>query len=94
MVAGSTRMKGGLAQKMVLNLLSTTVMIRLGHVAGNLMTHLMPASDKLRDRGLRIVMALGDLDRDQATDLLSDCDGDVVEAARRLGEQPANGQTG
>ena len=50
-IAGSTRMKGGLAQKMVLHLLSTTVMVRLGYVSGNLMTHLLPASDKLRERG-------------------------------------------
>ena len=83
-IAGSTRMKGGLAQKMVLHLLSTTVMVRLGHVAGNLMTHLTPASDKLRERGLRIVMSLGDLDREAATRLLADCDGNVAEASRRI----------
>src|SRR5215468_1231350 len=77
-IAGSTRMKGGLAQKMVLNLLSTTVMVRLGYVDGNLMTHLIPASDKLRERGLRIVMSLGRLDRDAAAQLLADCDGNVA----------------
>ena len=46
-IAGSTRMKGGLAQKMVLHLLSTTVMVRLGRVEGNQMTNLVPASRKL-----------------------------------------------
>jgi N-acetylmuramic acid 6-phosphate etherase len=83
-IAGSTRMKGGLAQKMVLNLLSTTVMVRMGYVAGNLMTHLVPSSDKLRDRGLRIVMAVGGLDRDAAAVLLAECQGSVAEATLRL----------
>ncbi len=83
-IAGSTRMKGGLAQKMVLNLLSTTVMVRMGYVAGNLMTHLVPASEKLRDRGLRIVMAVGGLDRDAAAVLLAECQGSVAEATLRL----------
>jgi N-acetylmuramic acid 6-phosphate etherase len=46
-IAGSTRMKGGLAQKMVLHLLSTTTLVRLGHVCGNLMSNVRPASDKL-----------------------------------------------
>ncbi|MEM7413262.1 MAG: N-acetylmuramic acid 6-phosphate etherase [Myxococcota bacterium] len=87
-IAGSTRMKGGLAQKMVLHLLSTTVMVRLGYVAGNLMTHLTPASEKLRDRGIRIVMALGGLDRESASELLADCDGNVAEASRRLASNP------
>lgn len=82
-IAGSTRMKGGLAQKMVLNLLSTTVMVRLGHVCGNLMTHMVPASDKLRERGVSIVMRVGKLDREAAESLLAECEGDISEAARR-----------
>ena len=82
-------MKGGLAQKMVLHMLSTTVMVRLGYVDGNLMTHLVPASQKLRERGLRIVMALGSLERDAASELLAACGGDVAEAARQL-ERRAN----
>ncbi|MDH3521369.1 MAG: N-acetylmuramic acid 6-phosphate etherase [Myxococcales bacterium] len=82
-IAGSTRMKGGLAQKMVLTLLSTTVMVRLGHVSGNLMSNLMPASAKLRDRAVRIVMRMGRLDRMRARTLLEACDGDVTEATRR-----------
>ena len=61
-IAGSTRMKGGLAQKMVLHLLSTTVMVRLGCVSGNLMSQLRPASAKLRDRAVRILMELGRID--------------------------------
>ena len=82
-LAGSTRMKGGLAQKMVLHLLSTSVMIRLGHVSGNLMSSLVPSSSKLRDRAVRILMSLGDLPRGDALALLDECDGDVAEASRR-----------
>ena len=82
-IAGSTRMKGGLAQKMVLHLLSTTVMVRLGFVAGNLMTNLRPASAKLRRRAERIVMALADVDQEQAVALLEACGGSVADAISR-----------
>jgi N-acetylmuramic acid 6-phosphate etherase len=74
-LAGSTRMKGGLAQKMILHLLSTTVMIRLGFVSGNLMSNVQPASAKLRDRAVRILMSLCSLDREGAAKLLAECDG-------------------
>jgi N-acetylmuramic acid 6-phosphate etherase len=76
-------MKGGLAQKMVLHLLSTTVMIRLGCVSGNLMSQIRPASAKLRDRAVRILMELGRLDEARAESLLTSCGNDVAEAARR-----------
>jgi N-acetylmuramic acid 6-phosphate etherase len=82
-IAGSTRMKGGLAQKMVLHMLSTATMVRLGYVSGNLMTNLLPASQKLRDRGVRIVMEMGRLDRARAEALLESCGGDVALASRR-----------
>jgi N-acetylmuramic acid 6-phosphate etherase len=82
-IAGSTRMKGGLAQKMVLHMLSTATMVRLGHVSGNLMSSLTPASEKLWERAVRIIMALGGLDRSAANALLVACDGDVGQAARR-----------
>lgn len=82
-IAGSTRMKGGLAQKMVLHLLSTTVMIRLGCVSGNLMSQLRPASAKLRERAVGILMELGRLDRARAESLLASCGGDLAEATRR-----------
>jgi N-acetylmuramic acid 6-phosphate etherase len=87
-IAGSTRMKGGLAQKMVLHLLSTSVMVRLGYVSGNLMANLRPASEKLRDRALRILMTLGRLDRSRAEALLEACDGDVALASRRAQDGP------
>lgn len=79
-IAGSTRMKGGLAQKMVLHLLSTTVMVRLGRVEGNLMANLNPASRKLQQRAVRIVMSLADVDEASARSLLEATDGDVQRA--------------
>ncbi len=85
-VAGSTRMKGGLAQKMVLSLLSTTVMVRLGKVRGNLMTHVNPASSKLRGRAVRIVMSLANVEKLEARRLLRESDGSV-EAALRLADE-------
>jgi N-acetylmuramic acid 6-phosphate etherase len=57
-VAGSTRMKAGLATKMVLHTLTTAAMVRLGKVYGNLMVDVVPTSAKLRARALRIVIAL------------------------------------
>ena len=82
-IAGSTRMKGGLAQKMLLHLMSTTVMVRLGYVEGNLMTCLTGASEKLRGRAVRIVMSLGPTDEARARQLLDDSDGDVSRAVAR-----------
>ena len=54
-IAGSTRLKAGTAQKMVLNMLSTATMIRLSKVYGNLMVDVRPTSDKLRERARRIL---------------------------------------
>lgn len=56
-VAGSTRLKAGTAQKLVLNMLSTATMIRLGYVTGNRMTNMLPRNEKLRARSLRIFQA-------------------------------------
>jgi N-acetylmuramic acid 6-phosphate etherase len=56
-VAGSSRMKAGTAQKLVLNMLSTAAMIRLGYVTGNRMSNMRPANDKLRERSIRIITA-------------------------------------
>jgi N-acetylmuramic acid 6-phosphate etherase len=79
-IAGSTRMKGGLAQKMVLHLLSTTVMVRLGRVEGNLMTNMLPASAKLRERGARIVMELAGVDAATAVELFEAAGGNAAQA--------------
>jgi N-acetylmuramic acid 6-phosphate etherase len=56
-IAGSTRLKAGTAQKMVLNMLSTATMVKLGYVSGNRMTNLSPRNTKLRQRAIRIIMA-------------------------------------
>jgi N-acetylmuramic acid 6-phosphate etherase len=79
-IAGSTRMKGGLAQKMVLHLLSTAVMVKLGRVTGNLMTSIAPVSRKLRGRAVRIVMALACVSYERARELLRESDGDIERA--------------
>jgi len=65
-LTGSTRLKAGTATKFVLNMLSTGAMIRLGKVYGNLMVDLVALSDKLRDRGERIVMECGGAGVDRA----------------------------
>src|ERR1041384_7329092 len=62
-LTGSTRLKAGTATKLVLNTLSTGAMIRMGRAYGNLMVELMAWSDKLKDRGERIVMEVCDVDR-------------------------------
>jgi N-acetylmuramic acid 6-phosphate etherase len=76
-VTGSTRMKGGLAQKMILSALSTSVMVRMGRVRGHHMTHISPVSNKLRGRAVRIVMELGGVDRDRAREVLRTTQGSV-----------------
>jgi len=83
-IAGSTRMKGGLVEKAVLHLLSTTVMVRLGRVEGNRMTNLLPSSRKLRARGLRMLMELGEVDEARARELLDRCHGSVHDALELL----------
>jgi len=83
-IAGSTRMKGGLAQKMILHLLSTTVMVRLGRVEGNQMTNVMPASAKLRRRAVGILVSLGKVDQETAKQLLRENGGSVQAALQAL----------
>jgi N-acetylmuramic acid 6-phosphate (MurNAc-6-P) etherase len=57
-VTGSTRLKAGTATKLVLNMLSTIAMVRLGRVRDNLMVHVQATNDKLRARAVRLVRAL------------------------------------
>jgi N-acetylmuramic acid 6-phosphate etherase len=76
-VTGSTRMKAGTATKLVLNMLTTTAMIKLGKVHGNLMVDLQAVNKKLRDRSLRIVTELTGLSRPKAKALLTRADGKV-----------------
>lgn len=69
-VTGSTRMKAGTAQKLVLNMISTSVMIQLGRVKDNKMVDMQLSNDKLVDRGTRMIMHALDLSYDQAKALL------------------------
>ena len=72
-VTGSTRMKSGTAQKMVLNMLSTGAMIKLGKVYGNLMVDVKPTNAKLVERCKRIVCEATGVDYDTATEALEKC---------------------
>src|SRR3954469_10854228 len=79
-VTGSTRMKAGTATKLVLNMITTGAMIRLGKTYGNLMVDLRATNNKLVDRSQRIVMEVCDVTRDQARDLLTRSGGTVKTA--------------
>lgn len=69
-IAGSTRMKAGTAQKLVLNMLTTATMIRLGKVYGNLMVDVRPTNAKLLERAKRIVAQATDVSRERAGEVL------------------------
>jgi N-acetylmuramic acid 6-phosphate etherase len=69
-VTGSTRMKAGTAQKLVLNMISTTAMIRLGRVEGNRMVNMQLTNKKLVGRGTRMIMEATGLDAEEAEELL------------------------
>ena len=79
-IAGSTRMKSGTAQKMVLNMLTTASMIRLGKSYGNIMVDLQLTNAKLRERAKRIIMEIADVDYDSATSVLDEAQGHVKTA--------------
>jgi N-acetylmuramic acid 6-phosphate etherase len=70
-IAGSTRMKAGTAQKMVLNMLSTGAFLRMGYVYGNLMVNVQPTNHKLVDRATRIVAQAAGLDYGRAGEALA-----------------------
>lgn len=76
-ISGSTRMKAGTAQKMVLNMLSTASMIKLGKVYKNLMVDLQAKNLKLKERCVKIVNKATNVDRETATDYLQKTDYDV-----------------
>lgn len=76
-VAGSTRMKAGTAQKLVLNMLSTAAFIRMGYVYGNLMVNVEPRNAKLADRARRIVAEAAGVSQERATGLLTEAGNSV-----------------
>jgi N-acetylmuramic acid 6-phosphate etherase len=73
-VMGSTRMKSGTAQKLVLNMLTTTSLVRLGKTYENMMIDLQMTNKKLVERAKRIVMMITDIDYDEATKYLEEAD--------------------
>lgn len=79
-ISGSTRMKAGTAQKLVLNMITTAAMVRRGKTYGNLMIDLRPGSRKLVERSRRIVMQVLGVDYDAAVELLEQAQGKVKTA--------------
>jgi N-acetylmuramic acid 6-phosphate etherase len=79
-LSGSTRMKSGTAQKLILNMISTTTMIRLGKVYDNLMVDLQPKNQKLRERAARLVTTIAQTDQAQAVELLQQANYEVKTA--------------
>ena len=104
-IAGSTRLKAGTAQKLVLNMISTATLTRLGYVTGNRMTNVQTRNAKLRERALRILQAEAGIGEERARQIFDSADGNLpvalvmskagcsrAEAERALGR--ANGVVG
>lgn len=79
-ISGSTRLKAGTATKMVLNILTTATMVRLGKTYGNWMVDLRATNIKLKARSVRIVATIAGLNEQRATEQLVQCDGEVKTA--------------
>jgi N-acetylmuramic acid 6-phosphate etherase len=79
-IAGSSRMKAGTAQKMVLNMITTAAMIRTGRVYGNRMVDLQAGSEKLKERSKRVIMDVCHLNYESAERLIKDSGGSVKTA--------------
>ncbi len=79
-VMGSTRMKSGTAQKLVLNMITTTAMIRLGKVYENMMIDLQMTSKKLEERAKRVLMTVTGISYEEASNILLEADGHVKTA--------------
>ena len=86
-VTGSTRMKSGTAQKMILNMITTSTMIKLGRVKGNKMVNMQLTNQKLIDRGTRMIMKELHLDYEQAHNLLL-LHGSVKDAIKSASNEP------
>jgi N-acetylmuramic acid 6-phosphate etherase len=94
-LSGSTRLKAGTAQKLVLNMISTISMIRLGKTFGNLMVDLVPSNEKLRARARSIVREAAGVSTEEADDALTRSGGDVKVAVVSLlaGVEPDDART-
>ena len=79
-VSGSTRMKSGTAQKLILNMISTGAMVRIGRVIGNYLAYMRPTNKKLLDRAARIVVAQTGCEYETAKQAVIDCSGQIIDA--------------
>ena len=86
-ITGSTRLKAGTVTKLVLNMLSTMTMVRLGYVYSNLMVNVKPSNEKLVDRAQRIIAQAANISQTEAATLLIQANGNVREAIRLAGAQ-------
>jgi N-acetylmuramic acid 6-phosphate etherase len=82
-LTGSSRLKAGTAQKMVLNMISTATMVRLGYVSGNRMSHMLARNIKLRDRAVRIIVVETGLDYETASKALEAAGNDLKVALKK-----------
>ena len=82
-ITGSTRMKAGTAQKIILNMLSTVVMIKLGNVYENMMINLRPTNEKLKNRMIRIVTEIIGVNEEEAKKLLEKSDWNIRTAVQK-----------
>ncbi len=83
-INGSTRMKAGTATKLILNMISTGAMVRLGRVRGNSMIYMKPTNKKLTDRAIRIIMEQTGKSRDESEKALATSEGDIAKAIDML----------
>jgi len=86
-ITGSTRMKAGTAQKMILNMLSTISMIKLGHVYENMMVNLRPTNEKLKKRMISIVQEILECGEEEAFQQLTECNWSIRQVVDRLSAQ-------
>ena len=86
-IMGSTRMKAGTSQKMVLNMITTTAMIKIGKVYSNLMVNIQPTNEKLLDRAIRLVMQATGVAREVAEEYFNRAGKSIKEAIMMIGEQ-------
>ncbi len=83
-VTGSTRLKAGTAQKLILNMLSTAAMIKIGRVRENLMINVRPTNEKLTKRCIAIIKELSGVDDERAAEALKKCNGSIRDALEWL----------
>src|SRR5699024_6428293 len=83
-IKGSTRLKAGTAQKMILNMISTTAMIKTGQVYNNYMINLQATNQKLRDRSIQIIMEIADTDQYTAAKVYEESNEDLKVAIIKL----------